>query len=99
MDIEMLKKYLQNYLDTVSNPKINKIQDEMGFPAVKFKIIKISKVKDGDDIYHIYLGSEPELLKMHLKGTWVDIYSEVRKDVKDFLQMLSIDLTQVYLVK
>ena len=92
MNLELIKRYLQNYLDSVVTPRVNKKRENEGFEPVSFSVHSVLKGSFQPPIIHIFLDSEPMIKKsISLKPHAVMMMSEVEHDIADFLKYLSIN--------
>lgn len=92
MNPEKIKFYLQNYLDSVVTPKVNKKRGEAGFSKAKFDVYQIVKGSFQPPIYHIFLDTEPLIQKKSgLKPHVIMMMDGVQKDINNFFKVLSIN--------
>lgn len=91
MDLERLKEYIQNYLDTVISPKVNSTNDEIGVKPITFSVYVVKEGSYQPRIIHIFLDTEPEIRKSNFLKPWAKIMtSRVEKDLESFLKIFSI---------
>ena len=92
MNLDKIKDYLQNYLDSIVSPKVNEKRKEAGFSKVKFDVYQIVKGSFQPPIYHIFLDTEPEIRKKSgLKPHTIMMMDGVQKDINNFFKVLSIN--------
>jgi hypothetical protein len=78
MNLERIKEYLENYLNSVLIPKIN--TDE----PISMNVIDVLKGSYQPPIYHVFINIEPhDTLKSTLKQT--------ESDIADFFKIFSIN--------
>jgi hypothetical protein len=87
MELNKVKKYLQNYLDFVATPRFNQEPNEDGIES--FVVQEILKGSYQPPIFHIFLDSTPivNLPSMSTKSKLKDL----EKDIQDFIKMFSIN--------
>jgi hypothetical protein len=85
MTPDRIKEYLQNYLDNVIIPKVNReFPSEENDGPLKMEVHKILKGSYQPTIYHVFIDVEPpSTLKSSLKKT--------ENDIDDFFKVLSIN--------
>ena len=82
MNLNKLKEYLQNYLDTVVIPNLNK--DRVDEDKVSFNVFQIVKGSYQPTIYHVFIDVEPpHTLRADLK--------KIENNISDFFKMFSIN--------
>lgn len=86
MKIDRLKKYLENYFDTVINPKFLEKPNDDGIES--FLVYDIVKGSYNPPIIHVFVDTIP-ITNHPLKST-KKVLSEVENDVKDFMTMFSL---------
>ena len=92
MNLERIKEFLQNYLDTVVSPKIAQKREELELQPVKFTVFDILKGSYQPPIIHVFIHTEPEIKKSPtLKPHAVMMLKEVEKDIEGFLKVFSIN--------
>ena len=92
MNLERIKEFLQNYLDTVVSPKVNEKREKLKLQPVEFTVFEILKGSYQPPIIHVFLHTEPEIKKtLSLKPHAVMLLAEVEKDVEGFLKVFSIN--------
>ena len=92
MELKKIKEFLQNYIDTLISPRVNKQRDEMGFPQITFTVNEVMKGSYQPPVFHVFLDTLPELKKdKFLKPHAVIMMNSVEKDIADFLKMFSIE--------
>ena len=92
MNLERIKGFLQNYLDTVVSPKINQKREKSGLEPFEFTVFDILKGSYQPPIIHVFLYTEPEIKKtLSLKPHAVMMLAEVEKDIEGFLKVFSIN--------
>jgi len=92
MNLERIKGFLQNYLDTVVSPKINQKREKTGLGPVEFTVFEILKGNYQPPVIHVFLHTEPEIKKtLSLKPHAVMMLAEVEKDIDGFLKVFSIN--------
>lgn len=92
MNLERVKEFLQNYLDTVVSPKINQKREKKGLEPFEFTVFEILKGSYQPPIIHVFLYTEPEIKKtLSLKPHAVMMLAEVEKDIEGFLKVFSIN--------
>jgi hypothetical protein len=81
MDLEIIKEYLQNYVDSVLTPKIN--TDESLIEPITMNVTDVLKGSYQPPIYHVFIQIEPhDTLKSLLKKT--------ESNIADFFKVFSI---------
>ncbi len=92
MDLEKLKEYLQNYLDTVVSSKVNEKRDSLELPNLEFNVFQILKGSFQPPIFHVFLDTSPEIRKKSgLKPHAIMMMDGVKKDIEGFFKIFSID--------
>lgn len=92
MNLDLAKRYLQNYLDSILGPRVNELRKSEGLEPVSFSVDAILKGSYQPPIIHIFLGSDPVVRKKTgLKPHAILMMSKIDKDISDFMKMLSID--------
>ena len=81
MDVERIKKYLQNYLDSVVTSRIK--QDLPEGEDVKFIVHDILKGSYNPPIFHAFIDIDPNWKGSMLKN--------LEKDIENFMKIFSID--------
>jgi hypothetical protein len=82
MDLEIIKEYLQNYVDSVLIPKIN--TDESLIEPITMNVTDVLKGSYQPPIYHVFIQIEPhDTLKSLLKKS--------ETDIADFFKLFSIN--------
>ena len=83
MELDLIKKYVQSYLDTVLIPDTNKelVGDED--EPITMKVFEVLKGSYQPPIYHIFIDIEP-----NWNGS---ILLKLGKNISDFMRMISID--------
>lgn len=89
MDVERIKKYLQNYLDSVVTSRIK--QDLPEGEDVKFIVHDILKGSYNPPIIHVFIDTEPESFVSRGWDVPHRKHKSVEKDIEDFFKLLSID--------
>jgi hypothetical protein len=91
MEINRIKRLLEDYLDTVVTPTLNKKRSEFGFEPVELSIHDILKGSYG--MIHIFLDSEPVAIKktFGMRPMVVMMLSSVENEITNFLKIFSID--------
>ena len=84
MELEKIKEYLQNYLDSVIIPKVNtEFPSEENDGPVNLKVYQVLKGSYQPAIYHVFIDVEPpSTLKSSLR--------KVEVDIDDFFKIFSI---------
>ena len=85
MELEKLKEYLQNYLDSVAIPRFNKEPNENGIES--FQVHDIVKGSYEPIIFHIFLDSIP-VVKHPFMSTKAKL-RDLEKDIHDFMKMFT----------
>ena len=84
MELEKVKKHLQNYLDSVLLPKVNKERTEKEKESIELNVHSILKGSYQPPIYHVFIDVEPHhTLRADLK--------KCETDIADFFKMFSIN--------
>lgn len=83
MEIELLKKYLQVYLDDVIIPKINKELVGEEDEPITMKVYDIVKGSHQPPIHHIFIDMYPSW-----KGSLLKI---IENDIRHFMKMFSLN--------
>ena len=66
MNLNKIKQYLQNYLDTIVIPNLN--QDRVDEDKVSLNVYQVLKGSYQPPIYHVFIDVEPhDILKIMLK--------------------------------
>ena len=92
MNLERIKEFLQNYLDTVVSPKVNEKREKLKLQPIEFTVFEILKGSYQPPIIHVFLHTEPEIKKSpSLKPYAVMMLKEVEKDIEGFLKVFSIN--------
>lgn len=92
MDLEKLKEYLQNYLDTVVSLKVNEKRNLIDLPEIKFDVFQVLKGSYQPPMFHVFLDTEPEIRKKSgLKPHTIMMMDGIKKDIEDFLKIFSIN--------
>jgi hypothetical protein len=92
MNLERIKEFLQNYLDTVVSPKIAQKREKSELQPVEFTVFDILKGSYQPPIIHVFLHTEPEIKKSSsLKPHAAMMLKEVEKDIEGFLKVFSIN--------
>jgi hypothetical protein len=92
MELEKIKNYLQNYLDTVLLPRVNKERSEKDEEPIKLSIHSLLKGSYQPPIIHVFIDSEPELKKsISVMPQSVLMLAGIEKDITDFLKIFSIN--------
>jgi hypothetical protein len=92
MNLERIKEFLQNYLDTVVSPKINEKREKLKLQPIEFTVFEILKGSYQPPMIHVFLHTEPEIKKtLSLKPHASMMLAEVEKDVEGFLKVFSIN--------
>jgi len=93
MDLERLKEFLQNYINTVVEPKIREKRESEGFEPVEFQVNQILKGSYQPPIIHVFMDTEPIIKKTFgLKPHASMLLSSVEKDIINFFRIFSINL-------
>jgi hypothetical protein len=84
MDLELIKKYLQVYLDNVVIPETNQeFSSEGDNEPIDMKVFQVLKGSYQPPIYHVFIDVTPHsTLKSTLRRS--------EKNIEDFIKMLSI---------
>ena len=91
MNPELIKKYLQNYLDNVVALRINKRWSDHISKPIEFSVHDIIKGSYQPPIIHVFLDTEPEIRKKPGLRPWVlTMMGEVDKDISGFFRLFSI---------
>ena len=91
MKIESIKKYLQNYLDSVLNERYSKKREERGLSPIEFQVYDIVKGSYQPPIINVFLDSEPEMKRSFANKPWAKMFmNEVEKDIENFMKSVSI---------
>ena len=92
MDLERIKNFLQNYLNSVVEPKVNSKRNELGIEPIRFIVYDILKGSYQPPIIHVFLDTEPTIKKTAtLKPHAVMMLNEVEKDITSFFKIFSIN--------
>jgi len=91
MKLESIKKYLQNYLDSVLNERYSKKREQNGLGPIEFQVYDIIKGSYQPPIIHVFLDSNPEM-KKGLDNKPLDsmFMNEVERDIQNFMKSVSI---------
>ena len=82
MNLNKIKQYLQNYLDTIVIPNLN--QDRVDEDKVSLNVYQVLKGSYQPPIYHVFIDVEPhDILKIILKKS--------DEDITDFFKIFSIN--------
>jgi hypothetical protein len=91
MEIELVKKYLQNYLDFVLNERYTKKKKALGFSPIEFRVHDIIKGSYQPPMIHVFLDSEPEMKRSMANKPWATMFmNEVERDIENFMSSISI---------
>lgn len=89
MNIEILKNYIQNYLNAVIIPQINKQLENSEYGKIEFRLYDVLKGSYQPPIYHLFIDVEPhDILKKDLKKT--------ENEITDFLRIFQIYNTKIH---
>ena len=92
MNLERIKGFLQNYLDTVVSPGVNQRREKSGLEPFEFTVFDILKGSYQPPIIHVFLDTEPQIKKSSsLKPHAVMMLGEVEKDISGFFKVFSIN--------
>lgn len=92
MDLEKIKGFLQNYLDTVINSRYTEITEKRGFGPIQFSVHDILKGSYQPPMIHIFLDSEPIIKKSSSNKPWAVMFmGNVERDIQDFMKALSVN--------
>jgi hypothetical protein len=92
MEIESIKKYLQNYFNFVLNERYSKRREERGLSPIEFQVYDIIKGSYQPPIIHVFLDSEPEMKKSLANKPWASMFmNEVERDIENFMKSVSIE--------
>ena len=92
MNLQRIKDFLQNYLDTVVEPKVNDKRSELDLEPIEFSVHDVLKGSFQPPTIHVFLDSEPVLKKgFGAKPYVVMMMSEVEKDISGFFKIFSIN--------
>jgi len=84
MEVNKIKKYLQNYLDDVISPEVNNSLVGEGDEPIKFSVDKVTFGESNPNRINFFLNMEPDWSK----GS---ITHKINLDISRFFQMLGID--------
>ena len=87
MEISKLKKYLQNYLDSVATPRFNEEPNSDGIES--FVVYDVLKGSYQPPIIHVFLDSLPTDKNTFSPDT-KDRLRRLESDIKDFIKMFTI---------
>lgn len=92
MEINSIKRLLQNYLDTVVTPKFNEKRVEFGLEPVEMSVYEILKGSYQPPIIHVFLDTEPIIKKTYgMKPFVVMSMGWVENEINNFMKIFSID--------
>lgn len=92
MDSELIKGYLQNYLDSVLSSRYSKKIEDKELGPIQFTVHDVIKGSYQPPILHVFLDSEPMMKKSHTNKPWVVMFMKsVEDDIKNFMKALSIN--------
>jgi hypothetical protein len=92
MEINRVKRLLQNYLDTVVTPKFNEKREEFGLEPVEMNIHDILKGRYQPPIIHIFLDTEPTIKKTYgMKPFMVMLIGWIENEINNFMKIFSLD--------
>ena len=83
MEIEKIQDYLQNYLNDVLTPAINKELVGEEDEPIKLSVYTLRLGSYNPPIFHVFIDIDP-----HWKGS---ILKRMEKDIEDFIRIFSID--------
>jgi hypothetical protein len=82
MNLDKIKEYLQNYLDTVIIPNLNK--DRVDDDKVSLNVYQVVKGSYQPPIYHVFIDVEPP-------HTFRNDLKKFESNISDFFRMFSIN--------
>lgn len=92
MELEKIKEYLQNYLNTVVGPRVNEKWENSISKPIEFSVYDILKGSYQPPIIHVFLDTTPSIEKKSGLRPWVIMMmGEVEKDISNFFRIFSIN--------
>lgn len=84
MEIEIIKKYLKNYLENVINPRFTKTKNKDNIESLELYDVQM----DSNNRIRVFIDTNP-VVNNPFTSTIIKL-EEVKDDVENFLRMLSV---------